>query len=81
MKPKTPFAFTIPSAEPENPADTPTENGRTTHNSRSTTRTTAHDIIKDAYSVAATYAADQNRSVADFRFVQFDSDTSETYLQ
>jgi hypothetical protein len=78
MKPKTPFAFIIPSAEPENPADTPTQNGRTTHNSRSTT---AHDIIKDAYSIAATYAADQNRSVADFRFVQFDSDTSETYLQ
>jgi hypothetical protein len=81
MKPKTPFAFTFPSPEPENPADTATENGRATHNSRSTTRTAALDMIKDAYSLAETYAADQISSAADFRFVQLDSDASETYLQ
>jgi hypothetical protein len=81
MKPKTPFAFTILSAEPENRADTPTENGRTIHNSRSSTRTAAVGMIKDVYSIAATYADDQTGSLADFRFVQFDSDASETYLQ
>jgi len=81
MKPKTSFAFTILSAEPENRADTPTEHGRTTHNPRSTTRTAALDMIKDAYSLAETYAADQTSSPADFRFVQLDSEASETYLQ
>ena len=81
MKPKTPFAFTILSAEPENRADTPTESGRTTHNSRSTTCTAALDMIKDAYSLAETSAADQAGSAADFRFIQLDSDASETYLQ
>lgn len=80
MKPKTLFAFTILSEEPESRADTP-EKGRTTPKSGGATRTAALDVIKNFYSFAETYAADQTGPAADFRFVQLDSEASETYLQ
>ena len=67
MKPKTPCSLAQLLAELETLADTQEEFAGTS--------------LQSAHTMSETHATLQTIAVGDFRFVQLDSDASETYLQ